>query len=133
MTKMSFKTSKKNEHAGLVIYRTNENHFKLIKEKNSIVLIEDFKGKKTEIAREPHKENDVFLHVNANDLDVQFSFGTSEDTLQPIGKKLSMIVIADGQGNAQFNGPGVGIYATSNGKESKNTALFDWFYYKSLE
>ena len=43
-----------------MIYRTNENHFKLIKEKNSIVLIEDFKGEKTEIAREPYKENDVF-------------------------------------------------------------------------
>ena len=73
------------------------------------------------------------MHVKATNLDVQFSYGTSEDTLQPIGKNLSMIVIADGQGNAQFNGPGVGIYATSKGKESINKASFDWFYYNPEE
>lgn len=29
-----------------------------------------------------------------------------------------------------FMGAFVGLYATSNGKSSSNTALFDWFYYK---
>lgn len=132
-TKMSFKTSKYNEQAGLTIYRTNENNFKLIKDKKSLVLIKSFKGIQTEIARVPYVNDDVYLHVKGNDLDVQFSFGESEDSMQPIGGLQSLIVIADGQGNAQFNGPGIGVYATSNGKASKNSASFDWFDYKGGE
>ncbi len=132
MTEMSFKTSKDNEHAGLTVYRTNENHFKLLKDKKAIVLIKSFKGEQTEVARIPYTKKDVYLHVKGNDLEAQFSYGESEDKLVPIGEKQSLIVIADYQGNAQFNGPGVGIYATSNGKVSKNTASFDWFEYKGL-
>lgn len=130
MAKMSFKTSKSHEQAGLTIYRTNENYFTLLKDKKSLVLIKSFKGEQSEIARIPYTNKEVYLHVKAYDLDVQFSYGETEDLLKPIGEKQSMIVIADGQGNAMFNGPGIGMYATSNGKESKNHALFDWFYYK---
>ncbi|MRT92806.1 glycoside hydrolase family 43 protein [Ancylomarina sp. 16SWW S1-10-2] len=129
MTKMSFKTSKANEQAGLTFYRTNENHYNLLKDKNSLILIKSFKGKKTEIARIPFKSKDVYLHVEANDLEVQFSYGESPKSLKPIGEKQSLVVIADGQGNAMFNGPGIGVYATSNGLESKNQALFEWFEY----
>ncbi|MBJ2176503.1 glycoside hydrolase family 43 protein [Aureibaculum sp. A20] len=129
-TKMSFKTSKANEQAGITIYRTNENHFTLLKDKTSLVLLKTFMGKKTEIARIPYKSKEVYLKVKANDLEVQFSYGASMESLQPIGEKQSLIVIADGQGNAMFNGPGVGVYATSNGKKSKNNAVFDWFTYE---
>lgn len=129
-TKMSFKTSKDNEQAGLTVYRTNENHFNLLKDKNSLVLIKAFKGEQTEIARIPYKDKAVYFHVEGNDLDIQFSYGESMDTLKPIGDKQHLIVIADLQGNAMFNGPGIGLYATSNGKTSKNKAVYDWFYYE---
>jgi xylan 1,4-beta-xylosidase len=130
MTKMNFTSSKENEQAGLTIYRTNKNHYNLLKDKNSLVLIKSFKKEKIEIARVPYTNDVVFLHVEASDLDVQFSYGESPESLQAIGPKQSLIVIADGQGNAMFNGPGIGMYATSNGEESKNEASFDWFYYK---
>lgn len=129
-TKMIFETSEDNEQAGLVIYRTNENHFELIKDKNSLVLIKTFKGEKTEISRVNYNEKEVYLAVEGNDLEAQFSYGNSENSLNPIGGKQHLIVIADGQGNTQFNGPGVGMYGTANGRESKNNAVFDWFYYK---
>lgn len=130
MTKMSFKTSKNNEQAGLTIYRTNENHYKLLKNKKSIVLIKGFIGEQTEIARIPYTKKEVYFHVKGDKLDVQFSYGETEDQLKPIGTKQSLIVIAAGQGNAAFNGPGVGVYATSNGKSSKSEAEFDWFTYE---
>ena len=94
------------------------------------MLIQTLKGEKTEIARIPYKNDEVFLHVEANDLEVQFSYGESPESLKPIGGKLSLIVIADGQGYAMFNGPGIGMYETSNGEESRNEALYDWFYYQ---
>jgi len=131
-TKMNFKTSKSNEQAGLTIYRTNENHYKLLKGKNDLILIKSFKGKQTEVARVPFKKQEVFFKVEGTDLEAQFSFGESEDTLQPIGGKQSLIVIADGNGN-QFNGPGVGVYATSNGKKTNNKASFEWFDYKGIK
>jgi alpha-N-arabinofuranosidase len=129
MTKMNYSTSKANEQAGLTIYRTNENYFFLLKDRNSLVLIQSYKGEKSEIARVAYKNDEVILHVEANNLEVQFSYGESPDKLKHIGEKQNLIVIADGQGNTQFNGPGIGMYATSNGIESKNEALFDWFYY----
>ena len=132
ITKMSFKTSKNNEQAGLTVYRTNENHYNLLKDKNSLVLIKKFKKEVNEIARIPYDKKEVYLHVAANGLEVQFSFGESQELLKPIGGKQDLIVIADYQGNAQFNGPGIGPYATSNGKASKNFAYYDWFSYKGL-
>lgn len=130
-TKMSFKTKKMNEQAGLTIYRTNENHYKLIKDKNSIVLLKGFKGKVEEIERVPYSKNEVILHAAAKGLDVQFSYGETENKLTPIGNTQSLIIIASGQGNAQFNGPGIGVYATSNGVKTNAVANFDWFEYKA--
>ncbi|NME66764.1 glycoside hydrolase family 43 protein [Flammeovirga aprica] len=132
-THLSFKTSKQNEQAGLSIYRTNENHINLLKVKNEIVLLESFKGSITEIARVPYKGKEVVLKAVAKDMKVQFYFGEDKSKMTPIGDARSLIVIADAQGNAQFNGPGVGVYATSNGVASKNMAVFDWFSYEGKE
>jgi len=130
VTKMVFKAINENEQAGLVIYRSNRNHFKLMKDESSLVLIKTYKGKDTEVERVPYTKSEVYLHVEANNLDVQFSYGKSPKSLKPIGVKQSLVVIAGGQWDTGFNGPGIGMYATSNGNESGNEAVFDWFYYK---
>ena len=130
ITKMRFKATKPHEQAGLVIYRTNENHYKLLKDKNTLVLIKSFLGEQSVIARVPYTAEEVYLYAKGDGLSVQFRFGTSEASLMPLGDTQSLIVIAGGQGDAAFNGPGVGMYATSNGKASKNSAQFDWFHYK---
>lgn len=33
----------------------------------------------------------------------------------------------------KFNGPGVGIYATSAGKPSKKVALYEYFHYDTVD
>lgn len=115
-TKSSFKTSKKNEQAGLIIYRTNENHYLLLKEKNELVLIKKFKNKKEIVARAPYKKKEVYFRADGNNLELRFSYGESLDDMNEIGSLQSLVVIADGNGN-QFNGAGIGMYATSNGKK----------------
>ncbi len=132
MSKMDFKTSKNNEQAGVVIYRTRENHYSLLKEKSSLVLYKSFKGQKTEVMKVPYNKQEIYFKVEGDNLDVQFSYGESITEMKPIGQKQSLIVIADGNGN-QFNGAGIGVYATSNGDKSTNIASFDWFEYKSSE
>ncbi|MBS2211946.1 glycoside hydrolase family 43 protein [Carboxylicivirga mesophila] len=131
-TQMRFKASKGHEQAGLTVYRTNQNHYKLLKDNDSLVLIKSFKGRASEIARVPYSNDEVVLHVAGSGLDVQFSYGETEDDLHPVGGTQSLRVIADGNGN-QFNGPGVGVYATSNGKLSKLMVAFDWFDYKGMD
>jgi len=128
-TKLSFKTNKENEQAGMAIYRTAENYYLLMKEENSLVLIKSFKGIKEEIARVRYEKNEVYFRAEGDNLDLSFSYGESLETMKGIGDAQSLIVIADGNGN-QFNGAGIGMYATSNHKISKAMALFDWFEYK---
>lgn len=128
-TKLNFKTSKENEQAGLIIYRTNETYYMLMKEKARIVLIRKFNGKKEIIAEAPYSKSEVYFNAKADKLDLQFSFGETLDQLNTIGKIQSLEVISESKIN-KFNGTGIGMYATSNGQISKTKAFFDWFEYK---
>ncbi|UMB52543.1 glycoside hydrolase family 43 protein [Lutibacter sp. A64] len=128
-TKLSFKTGKQNEQAGLAIYRTNKNYYLLLKEKNDLVLIKSFKGVKEEVIRVPYNKIEVILRAEGKNNDVRFSYGESLNKMKEIEGSQSLKVIADGNGN-QFNGAGIGMYASSNGVKSENHALFDWFSYE---
>lgn len=132
-TKLTFSTKRRNEQAGIALYRTNENYYTLLKEKEALVLYQSFKGEKKEVARVAYTAPTVYLQVEVKDLEIQFKYGQTLHLLQPIGAKQSMIVLADLQGNALFNGPGIGMYATSNGADSRAKAQFDWFNYTSAD
>ncbi len=128
-TKLVFNPKKENEQAGLVIYRRSENHYQLVKQKNELVLIKTLPGEKQEIARVPYKDQEVVLAAEAKGLDLQFSYGSSLEDLKPIGPIQNMNVISDELAGG-FNGPYVGMYATSNGSKSKTNAGFEWFEYE---
>jgi xylan 1,4-beta-xylosidase len=115
-TKLVFNPKKENEQAGLVIYRRSENHYQLLKQKEEIVRI-------------PYENSEVVLFAEANDLDLQFSYGSSLEDLKPMGPVQNMNVISDELAGG-FNGPYVGMYATSNGSKSKTNASFEWFEYE---
>lgn len=128
-TRLEFQTKKENEQAGLVLYRTANGYYALLKDKSGITLIKKHLGQKELIKHVPYNNSQVYLHVKANGLKVDFSFGKTPDDLTNIGATQSLEVIADNKYN-KFNGPGVGVYATANGKASTNKALFEWFEYK---
>lgn len=125
---LEFKTSKANEMAGMILYRRSTCHYQFLKQKHNLVIIKTEKGVKTEVAKVPYSEDQVILKAVANDLDLQFSYGTSESDMKPIGDVQSMAVISFEVAEG-FNGPYVGMYATSNGKKSHAKANFDWFKY----
>ncbi|SNR67119.1 glycoside hydrolase family 43 protein [Lutibacter flavus] len=126
--KLDFNSRKSNEKAGMIIYRRSGCHYQFLKEKGALVVIKTLKGVETEVARAPFKGKSVILKASANNLDLQFSYGVTEDAMKLIGNVQNMNVIsfemADG-----FNGPYIGMYATSSGKTSKAKAVFDWFDY----
>ncbi len=128
-TKLSFNSKKKNEQAGITIYRNNQSYYMLMKGKSCIVLIKKDNGQKEIVDEVPYDKNDVFLNMVVNDLSIQFRFGESLDALSNIGETQSLKVISESMIN-KFNGTGVGMYASGNGLKSKNIAIFDWFEYK---
>ena len=86
-------------------------------------------GKKTIIATLPWKEKSVILRLVAKGATLTFYAGLSNDMLYQVGEVQSVDAVSDNKVN-HFNGTGVGIYATSNGKQSINKASYQWFEYK---
>lgn len=125
----NFSSKKKNEQAGLIIYRNSLCHYQLLREKKEIVLIKTVLGERKEIARIPWEEEEVVLTAKADKLKLVFGCGSTPEHQRQIGNIQNMNVVAD-EISGQFNGSYVGMYATSNGKESKSFATFRWFEYK---
>lgn len=127
-TKLSFTTKNANEAAGLIIYRASTNHYQFLKYADQIVLRKRVANKTEEIFRIPYTHKDVVLAVEAKGHELMFTYGENENSMQQMSGKQPFDVISD-EKTLGFTGPFVGMYATSNGKKSKNTASFDWFEY----
>lgn len=130
IAKLNFRTDKRNEAAGMILYRTANGYYSLMKNKQGIVLTKKYLGRKSVIKKMPYKKEEVYLKVEANGINVRFGFGATPDEITHIGGKQSLKVISDNKFN-RFNGPGIGLYATGNGKQSKNKATYGWFEYKA--
>ena len=127
-TKMKFSTRRDNEHAGMIVYRSSKGFALFVKENKDLALYEVTKKGKAEIVRIPYADNEVVMYMTSDGKDLHFFYGKSESSLTDIGKSIPLSVISDEQNNG-FNGPYVGVYASSNGKISKNAASFEWFDY----
>ncbi|WP_458782944.1 beta-xylosidase family glycoside hydrolase, partial [Phocaeicola dorei] len=128
-TTMSFSTRRANEWAGLVLYRTANGYYSLLKGKNEIRLTKVLLGQKTVIATLPWKEKSVVLRMVAKGATLRFYAGLSNDTFHQVGEIQSVDAVSDNKVN-RFNGTGVGIYATSYAQKSNAEARFDSFEYE---
>ncbi len=125
-TRLVFSPRKGNEQAGMVLYRTANGYFALLREKEGLVLIRKDMGNKEVVERVPYHEKEVMLCIEVEGMNVRFRYGKDKNAMQHIGGTESLKVISDNEWN-KFNGPGIGMYATSNGKATKQTATFSWF------
>jgi xylan 1,4-beta-xylosidase len=128
-TNLLFSSKKENEQSGLIIYRNSQCHYQLLREKKEIVLIKTRLGVREEVARLPWEKKEVVLTAKADGIKLTFGYGISLENQRPIGALQSMDVVSD-EVAGQFNGSYVGMYATSNGKQSKSYATFSWFEYR---
>lgn len=134
-TKLSFKTTKENEKAGLAIYRRHGNNYQLLRVKEGVVLIKVFQeGNQGEfypevVASAPYPLESVVLRAEVSGRKVQFLYGRNERELKPLGVAQDYTIVSD-EVAKRFNGVYVGMYATSSGQISSNKALFDWFELK---
>lgn len=131
-TQMKFSSGKENEQAGLAIYRTSKSHYQFLKQQKELVLIKTLEGQREEVARLPFKGSEVYLVVEAHNLELRFKYGSSMNDLHQIGSVQNMNVVSDELAWG-FNGSYVGMYATSKGQKSKASATFEYFEYEDLK
>ena len=131
-TSLEFKTRKENEQAGLVVYRTANGYYTLMKGKDSITLARKHLGQKTVVAQCPYADDRVCLKVEAAGMKLTFSYGPTPEEMTAIGGTQSQDALSDNKMN-KFNGPGVGVYATSSGKPSKKVASYEYFRYDAVD
>lgn len=127
--RLSFNAKKANEQAGLVLYRTANGYFTLMKGRDCLTLVRKRLGRKDTLATVQYKGSDVTLRVEANGGHARFLYSDDSSTWHGIGEEVSLDAIADNKVN-KFNGTGIGLYATSNKKDTKAKAKFDWFDYE---
>lgn len=128
-TALKFQTKKENERAGIVLYRSANGYFTLLKGHNDLILERKLKGVKEVIARVPYKKAQVWLKIEVKGGVIRHFFATKPHIWKKIGGDLTMEAVSDNKFN-KFNGTGIGLYATSNLEKSHNKAYYDWFEYK---
>ncbi len=130
-TKMEFEAQRDSEQAGVILYRNDLCYATLTKQGGDIVLQSRLLGREEELFRAPYDGSIVVLRMRSDGENVVLSYGKSERRMRTIECSIPLAIVADLAQN-NYNGPMVGIYATSNGKPSQSTARFDWFEYIGL-
>ncbi len=127
-TRMELKSKKDNEQAGIVLYRGTTSYATFAKRGDKIVVLVKMGDEIEEIASVDAPKGEVILTVKADNETLSFFYGEPDEPLTRIDATAPLRVISSGKGG-QFNGPMVGVYATSNGEKSRAKATFKWFDY----
>ncbi|MCG8697460.1 MAG: glycoside hydrolase family 43 protein [Bacteroidales bacterium] len=137
LTKLKFEPKADNETAGLVAMQNHHCHYRLVLSKTSeqqFVKLYKVYNKSRKIQTEQvidsvaYAGNEVVFGMKVSGMDVMFSYGKNKESLQDIGGVNSVLPFSS-RAAGGFIGAYVGMYASSNGEESDNKALFDWFEY----
>jgi xylan 1,4-beta-xylosidase len=134
---MDFSTRKGNEKAGLVIFQ-NETHFyylcKSIADQKEVIQL--FKGNsgthKMNLLKQvelPVAQSNLYLKISSQKDVYSFWYGLKENEWQLLEDKLDGKYLSTAVAGG-FVGALYGIYATANGEESENKAVYKWFDYR---
>ena len=139
---ITFKPKKENEVAGLVVMQNDKFQYQLLKvregKQHFVKLIKVAATNRkdpalvNEVARVEWKDDNVILGIKARNMDYTFYYGSTEENMQPLGETQDGTILSSNVAGG-FIGAFVGMYASSNGVESKNTAQFKWFEYNGLD
>lgn len=144
--KMIFTAQAENETAGLVVLQSSNHQFRFERSmengKQIIRLIQvtcemkgrpwmpGFESKTTqkELAKAEVESGEIYLKITAQEQAHSFYYGSSENDLKPLYENADgRLINPEGFGMV---GTMLGMYASSNGQTSENSAAFDWFEYE---
>ena len=149
LTKMNFKANSEKETAGLVMMQAFNHQFRLERSmeagKQIIRLMQSttsytgrqwmpgFQSTTTELelAKAVVESSDICLKIEALGQKIDFYYGSSEDSFHFLyenadGRLLNPEIVGGMVGTM------LGMFASSNGSESENSASFEWFDYQQV-
>lgn len=134
-TMIDFTPESEGEEAGLVLIMTEENHYEIAirgSEIDKSIIVRRRVDDLTAIVAEVpvRMMGSIILHVGAVPSTYKLGF-EMEGQITWLAKAESRLLsseVAD-----TFTGVYLGMYAAGNGKESENSAWFDWFDYQPCE
>ncbi len=136
VTKMEFSPTSENEMAGLLLSRDVYNQFQVLStlkngEKYVQLIQKEVVTDTTQklIAEKKLTKNTLYLKITALEQRLDFSFSEDGETWEFLAKNIDASSLSNALSMGRFTGTFVGMYATSKGKTSDNSALFDWFEY----
>lgn len=134
-TRMEFIPRAEGEAAGLVLLQSSQYHFRFEaiqhEGRQYVQLAKCQDGKEEILALQPYASDILYLTVTAHGQDHSFYYGsTPEEQLLLAGQVDGRILSTDVAGG--FVGACLGMYASSNGKDSNSWADFDWFEYTGV-
>ncbi|MEM9986501.1 MAG: hypothetical protein AAF804_15525, partial [Bacteroidota bacterium] len=128
-TQLTFAPANQNEIAGLIIYRNSTHHLQLVKAQGQLLLRRHEGGRVDTVAQIPFSGAGVQLKVEADGLAFRCFYAVPGGTYQALGAPQPMRLISD-EAAGGFNGPFVGLYASSQGQPSKSEARVEYFEYQ---
>jgi xylan 1,4-beta-xylosidase len=136
-TCMEFSPGGPNESAGVVLLQNNNFHYRFVvsqdgKKGKCLRLIQRRDGEEIILAEKSIEGERVYLMVSAQGQDYRFFYSNVAESWEPFASGVDGRILSTPVAGG-FIGACMGLYASSNGKPSKNVADFDWFEYMGDE
>lgn len=132
---MSFSPRTGNEESGLVVIQNDKGALSLTRSQRDsqefAVLSKWLDGHRTELVRVPVAPGNISLRVDGNFLSYKFYVRENLCDWRQVGETVDAAFLSPDQLNGfNYTGIYVGLYASSNGDPTENTADFDRFVYE---
>ena len=133
-TAFNLDATNENEEAGVTLYQNNTHHYDfLLKRKGEKYLIQlrvAVGSLKYIVAEREIADNKVALKITGTPLSYKFSYlDAKTDKYEELAQLDTRYLSTEVAGG--FTGVMIGLYASSNGQDTKAKAFFDWFDYKT--
>jgi alpha-N-arabinofuranosidase len=139
-TAMEFDPAQEGEEAGLCVRANDDNHYEIGLEKYEgktwIFLRNTVKGRNTvegctyTLDRQPYDKTKVQLQIAGDETQYQFSWSKDGKSWTTLGASPAEDLSREWDKAGGFTGAVIGLYASSNGKDSTDFADFAWFEMK---
>jgi alpha-N-arabinofuranosidase len=124
-----------NEEAGLVLLQNSDFQYRFVHaltDGGAVVrLVKRAAGEEEVLAEKPVSTEKLYMKAEAIEQEYSFYYATAAEAwvslLENADGRILSTDVAGG-----FVGAYIGMYASSNGRPSKNVADFDWFEYAAL-
>jgi len=132
---MEFSPREEHECAGLVLIQSIDFHFLFIVTQSAgndvIKLVKREKGADILLAEQMIPAGRIYLRVQAIGQEYSFFAAILPETWKPVAENVDGRILSTPVAGG-YVGAYIGMYASSNGRASRNFADFDWFEYKGI-